>query len=187
MLLPSQETIVGQWVTAAIADCPNLEPLTAVVWDDQDFPDRDYPYALLSYTGGADEGADDPSGLNDSGELETRTDLVSNLSVTFVTKVSDTTPTRNQVASGYVRELNARKRSFVAEPMRLANIWVRDSFPIPNVSRLQGKSQWESRGVLDLTLGHAAIVTEQPGQFLTAVVDGSTTPPTPSQTLTIPG
>ena len=53
MLLTAQENAVRQWVVAALADCPPLNPipLGRVVWSQQDFAELAYPYALLSYTG----------------------------------------------------------------------------------------------------------------------------------------
>ena len=56
MLATSQELAVVAWITAAIAACPELAPLTAIVWAGQDFPDRTYPYGLLDYTGSNETG-----------------------------------------------------------------------------------------------------------------------------------
>lgn len=187
MLLPSQVIALRQWVLDAIADS-DLTDLTAVVWANEDHPDRVSPYALLAYTGSDDQGADDPSRLDDAGDFETRTDYATSLSITFVAETDDQAPTLDQRASAYMREANARKRAFVADPLRLANIWIQNATLIPNVPRVAGGSQWETRAALDLLIGHAILVTETPGpgQLVEAEIDGTTTPSTPSQTLTVP-
>ena len=166
MLTTAQENAVREWVVAAIADCTELAPiaLDRVVWSEQDFAEHPYPYALLAYTGSDTLNATPSQSVNEADDLVTGNLEDTNLAVTIVSKVSDTAPSRNQVASSYVRELAARTRSFVAEhhlgPAKLA---VRELTQIPNVGRLQGLSQWESRSVLDLLLGHSLEVTESPG------------------------
>jgi hypothetical protein len=165
MLTTSQENAVRSWVQLAIAGCPELEaiPLEKIEWTNQDFPEDARPYALISYSGSTEIGATPSQIVNDVEDLETTTHDDTTVSVTIVTKPSDTAPTREQVASSYVRELRARTRSFVSGILTQANLAVRQVFVVPNVDRLQGKSQWESRAVIDLTLGHALVVTEQPG------------------------
>ena len=189
MLLSSQVQAVAAWIVAAIADCPALVPiaLDRVVWQDQDFPERPYPYALLSYTGSVEEGISPAQWVDDLDNLNTRTGDDTNLSITIVSKQSDTAPTLDMLASSYVRELKARLRSFVARGLAAADLAVRDVNVVPDVSRLQGRSQFESRAVLDILFGHAVVVLEQPGVIETAFVTGTTSPATPSRTFEITG
>ena len=183
MLTTVQANAVRSWVKLAIDGCPELEPipLDRIVWSDQDFPAPVYPYALLSYTGSVKLGASPARAVNGLDELVTTEQSETTIAITIVSKRSDTSPTLEQLASSYVRELHARTRSFVAGILTAAKLAVRSTTVIPNVDRLQGSSQWESRAVLDLTLGHALAVTEAPGVITTAGITGSTTPPTPTR------
>lgn len=182
MLTTAQENAVRAWVEAAILDCPELAaiPLARIVWANQDFAERTYPYALISYTGTDELNATPGQSVNDLDELETSENNDTTVSITVVTQADDAAPTRNQVASSYVRELRARARSFAGDSLTAANLAIRDINVVPDLGRLQGMSQWESRAVIDLTLGHALIVTETPGVIVQAGVFGTTTPPTPA-------
>jgi hypothetical protein len=183
-LLTHQEQAVVAWITAAISDCPELAPLTAIVWSDQDALERARPYALLSYTGSDGVGASPARTINESDELETASVDTSTVSITIVSKPSDTAPTRAQVASSYTRELKARVRSFVGYQSLLPReMTVQAIFEVPLADRLAGSSQWETRAVLDLQIRHSLVVTEQPGIVLVAEIDGETDPPTPNRTL----
>lgn len=190
MMTTEQENAVRAWVVAAIAACPELEPipLEKVVWSGQDFPEEMRPYALVSYTGSAELGASPSQTVTDSDELDTKTMDESTISITIVSKPSDTAPTRNQVASSYVREMRARARSYISHILTDAKLAVWDVFVVPNVDRLQGRSQWESRAVIDIQFGHALVVTEDPGIIISGEISGSTTPSTPAQNpYTFPG
>lgn len=183
MLTTAQENAVRSWVQLAIDGCPELEPipLERIVWSNQDFPEEARPYALISYSGSVEIGATPSRTVTDAGDLDTTTHDDTTVSVTIVSRPSDTAPTREHVASSYVRELRARTRSFIAGILAEAQLSVRRVDVVPNVDRLQGKSQWESRAVIDLTLGHALRVTEQPGVINRAGISGTTDPPTPTR------
>jgi len=187
MLTTAQENAVRAWVEAAILDCPELAaiPLDRIVWSNQDFAERVYPYALIAYTGTDELGALPAQRVNDNDDLETKELSDTTVSITIVTKADDAAPTRAQVASSYARELRARARSFVGELLTAANLAVRDINVVPDLGRLQGMSQWESRAVIDLTLGNALIVTETPGVIAQAGVTGTTSPPTPVRLLLV--
>jgi hypothetical protein len=183
MLTTGQENAVRSWVELAILGCPELAPipLAKIVWSEQDFPEDARPYALIRYSGSTEEGATPSQIVNGSDELETTTHDETTVSITIVTKPSDAAPTREQVASSYTRELRARSRSFVAGILSQAKLAVRRVDVVPDVARLQGKSQWESRAVIDLTLGHALVITETPGVINQAEISGTTEPPTPTR------
>jgi len=189
MMTTDQENAVRAWVVAAIAGCPDLEPipLEKVVWSGQDFPAEMRPYALITYTGTDELGATPSQTVDDNDDLNTKSLDDTTVSITIVIKPSDTNPTRAQVASSYIREMKARARSFISHILTDAKLTVRQVFTVPDASRLAGRSQWESRGVLDLLLGHALVVTESPGVIVTAEISGSTEPPTPSQPSYIAG
>lgn len=193
MLLAAQIEVVRQWIVDAIQDAidggTSMDPiaLDRVVWQRQDWPDRPYPYALLGYTGSTEIGLSPAQWIDTSDELVTRTGDESTLSVTVVTKPSDTAPTTDRQASSYVRELKARLKSFAGRTLSQADLAIRAVNVVPDISRLRGSSQWESRAVLDITFGHAVTISEDPGVIETAQVTGSTVPPTPSQPQTIPG
>jgi hypothetical protein len=188
MLLSSQITVVRQWIVDAIAACPELDPvpLERVVWSDQDWPDRAYPYVLLSYTGSVEQGLSPAQWIDDADDEITRTGDNTTLSITAVNKPSDTAPTDAQQASSYIRELKARLKSFAGDSLRLAQLAIRDVNVALGISQIQGLSQWESRAALDITFGHAATISETPGVIETVEVTGTTTPATPSQPQTIP-
>ncbi len=192
MLLSSQVQVVRQWIVdsiaAAVADgfaAPAIE-LDRIVWQRQDWPDRPYPYVVLGYTGSAEQGISPAQWIDGADALNTRTGDETTLSIKIVAMRSDTAPTLDQQASSYARELKCRLRSFAADPLRLAHLAVRAVNVIPDVSALQGASQWESSAVLDITFGHAAVITEAPGIIEHVEVTGTTTPATPSQTFSIP-
>jgi len=96
MLLSSQIIVVRQWIVDAIADCPELAPvpLERVVWSDQDWPDRAYPYVLLGYTGSVEQGLSPAQWVDGSDNEITRTADNTTLSITVVNKPSDTAPTQ---------------------------------------------------------------------------------------------
>ncbi len=193
MLLSSQVIVVRQWIVdaiaAAIAGGFTADPiaLDRIVWQRQDWPDRPYPYVLLGYTGTTEEGLSPSQWIDVADDLNTRTGDDTTLSIKVVNMRSDTAPTLAHQASSYVRELKLRLKSFAGDALRLAKLAIRDVNVVPDVSALQGASQWESSAVLDITFGHAAVITESPGIIEHVEVTGTTTPATPSQTFTIPG
>ncbi len=190
MLLSSQVIVVRQWIADSIAACDDLAPvaLDRIVWQRQDWPDRPYPYVLLGYTGSTEVGLSPSQWVEDVTDAQiTRTGDNTTLSITVVNRPSDTAPTLDQQASSYIREIKARLKSFAGSVLREAKLAIRDVNVIPDVSRLQGSSQWESRAVLDITFGHAVTISEDPGIIEQVEVTGTTTPATPSQTFTIPG
>lgn len=184
MLLLAQIEVIRQWIVdsvqAAIDDGGLMDPIAMdrIVRVKQDFPDRAYPYVLLGYTGSTEVGIS-PAQWIAGDELVTRTGDDTTLSITIVSQQSDTAPNDDQLASSYVREMKARLRSFAGDSLRLAQLAIRDVNVVPDLGRLQGASQWESRAVLDITFGHAVTISEDTSIIEIVEVLGATTPTTP--------
>lgn len=188
MLTTAQQNSVRSWIVASIVACPELTPipLERIVWENQDFPDLAYPYVTLGYTGTEGLNASPRGRVNDDDELEEREQHDTTLSITVVTRPSDTAPSPDQTATAYIRELRSRARGYAGDVLRQADLAIRDINVVFGIDRLQGGSQWESRAALDLTLGHALVVTSSPGVITQAEVTGTTSPPTPLTTVLIP-
>ena len=185
MITTIQVDVIRQWIVDSIADCPELVPvaLDRVVKQRQNFPDRAYPYVLYGYTGAAEIGLSPSQTVNNADDMVTLSQYDTTMSITVFSKVSDTAPSADQEASSYVRELTARLRSFAGEPLRLAGLAIRAVNIVPDVSEIEGKSEFVSQAVLDVTWGAGLAVTEGPGIIVNAEIDGSTEPPTPNRTI----
>jgi hypothetical protein len=180
MMLAAQESALRAFVVAAVADS-DLDPipLERVVWGPSNNPPPVKPYVLLGDTGTARLGAGGNSRTRPTGEVDERTDKTTEISITFVSTPSETAPTRDQTARAYVREVEARLYHAVIGPILSdADMGLADINITANVDRLQGRSQWETRAVLDLTFNHALVVTASPGTIESLTVVANTNPAT---------
>ena len=139
------------------------------------------PYVQLIWTGGTRRGpAPERRTIGAPGfeEKWERTSGTATCSITVVGVVDR--DSYDDDADAYTVELAARLTNHdLSQPIRDANLAVAGDTELPSLDALTGQSQWETRSALDVLFTTAVVVTTQPGIVQTAVIDGTTDPPTP--------
>jgi hypothetical protein len=168
---------VRQWVFDCLAAAGKPIPLERIVNGNADAATQ-RPYVMLLWPGSTRRGpAPERRVLSDDSHWA-RTDGTATCSITVVGVAAR--QSYDDEADAYTVELLARVNDHdLAAPIIAANLGVAGVVSLPGQDRLTGQSQWETRASLDITFSTAVVVTSTPGIVQTAVVDGTTEPPTP--------
>jgi hypothetical protein len=180
VILPVQKRALRQWVADALAEAGKPIPLDRIVNGNID-ADVQRPAVQIIWPGSTRRGpAPERRTIGDPGSEEhwSRTDGTATVSITVIG-----VPNRlsyDDDADAYTVELLALVNDHdLGAQLDAVGLGVAGVTHLPNLDALTGQSQWETRAALDITFNTAIIVTSTPGIVQTAVVDGTTEPPTP--------